>query len=549
MVQYDARVLHFPTIHPEVLKIHPDLRDLFDNFRVALSPPKGNNAYLSVKPNPKAVFSISLEKSLQFLSFIKGKYVVNRDNKEKVKLYTLFPAYNWQGLSWFSRDDLLSLYKKGYESLLAKNFVHPLDAKPFMGWKDLGLSWCFKTKRVVKKGKPKHLYNNCATLNLLQAIERLPYNGSVRGTTADMGFEMVKRSYLEYLVYDGDGVGTGMKSAVASIPGTNSLRDSIILYLNQTTESSYNLSLRPKGNYVVKEGLLFSPQSYACEPKETRTLRKRWERIDIPEARDLDWKPFCTFGYYDKDTFVGSGLPYKLPFQSHGIPVWIKREVKNKNEDEKSPEHFQSLEEWERNAPWQDAEEVPDFKPFVAPTSYTAQVKWFWDLKKQLTSFRDRWEHHMTRASVERSEADERMYMWDRDELEGQHEKMTWEANEVVKLYEKLTLVAVVKEVLNDLKKAKTTEPEHESAARDWAELIHDWINYDLIGRAKIAKRDEKLLAFNLKKARHNRLRLKNMSEVVRKKPLRSKAICRISTDAASFYYPEPNGVLNDITL
>lgn len=547
MVQYDARVLHFPTIHPEVLKLHPDLQGLFDNFRVALSPPKGNNAYLSVKPNPKAVFSISLEKSMQFLSFVKGKYVVNRDNKEGVKLYKLFPAYNWQGMSWFSRDDLVSLYKKGYESLLAKNFVHPLDAKPFMGWKDLGLSWCFKTKRVVKSSKPKHLYNNCATLNLLQAMERLPYNGSVRATTADMGFDMVKRSYLEYLVYDGDGVGTGMKSAVASIPGTNSMRDSIILYLNQSTEVSYNLSVSPKGNYVVKEGLLFSTQSYACDPFVTRGIRKQWERIDIPEPRDLDWKPFCTFGYYDKDTFVGSGLPYKLEFQSHGIPVWIKRDTKN--DEEKSPEHFQSLEEWERNAPWQDAEEVQDFKPFVVPTSFTAQVKWFWDLKKQVTSFKDRWEHHMSKATVERSENDERVYMWNRDELECQHEKMTWESNEVVKLQEKLTLVTAVKEALDDLKKAKTTESEQDGAAKDWAELIYDWINYDLIGRAKIAKRDEKLLAFNLKKSKHNRLRLKNMSEVVPKKSVSSKAICLVGTDTASFYYPKPNGVLNDITL
>lgn len=549
MVQYDARVLFFPTIHPEVLKVHPDLRSLFESFRVASSPPKGNHAYISVKPNPKAVFSISLEKSLQFLSFIKGKYVVNRDNKDKVKLYTLFPAYNWQGLSWFSRDDLLSLKKKGYESLLAKNFVHPLDAKPFMGWEDFDMSWCFKTKRVVKTGKARHLYNNCATLTLLQAIDLLPYNGSVRGTTTDMGFDMVKRSYLEYLVYDGDGVGTGMKSAIASIPGTNALRDSIILYLNQTKEITYNPFVSPKGNYEIRGGKLWVPQDYSCDPIITRAFRKQWERIDIPEAKDLDWKPFCTFGYYDKDTFISSGLPYKLPFAAHGIPVWIKREVKDKDKEEKSPEHFQSLEEWERNAPWQDAEDVPDFKPFVAPTSYTAQVKWFWDLKKQVTSFKDRWEHHMSLAKVERSEKHEQMYMWDRDELESQHEKMTWEANEVVRLENKLTLVAVVKDVLDALKKAKTVESEHEGAARDWAELIYEWINYDLIGRAKIARRDEKLLAFNLKKSKHNRLRLKNMSEVVRKKPFSSKAVCHIHTDSASFYYTKPNGVLNDITL
>ena len=549
MVQYDARVLFFPTIHPEVIKIHPDLLCLFESFRVASSPPKGNHAYISVKPNPKAVFSISLEKSLQFLSFIKGKYVVNRDNKEKVKLYTLFPAYNWQGLSWFSRDDLLSLYKKGYESLLAKNFVHPLDAKPFMGWEDFDMSWCFKTKRVVKTGKARHLYNNCATLTLLQAIDLLPYNGSVRGTTTDMGFEMVKRSYLEYLVYDGDGVGTGMKSAIASIPGTNSLRDSIVLYLNQTKEVTYNPFVSLKGQYEIREGKVWVPQDYTCDPIITRAFRKQWERIDIPSARDLDWNPFCTFGYYDKDTFVGSGLPYKLEFQSHGIPVWIKREVKNKNEDEKSPEHFQSLEEWERNAPWQDAEEVPDFKPFIAPTTFTSRLKWFWDLKKQVASFKDRWEHHMSLAEVERSEKHERMYMWDRDELEGQYEKMIWEANQIVKLEEKLLGVATVKEVFEDLKTAKVTESEQNIKAKDFSKLIYDWIVYDLVGRNKIAKRDEKLLAFNLKKARHNRLRLKNMSEVVRKKPLRSKAVCHIGTDAASFYYPEPNGVLNDITL
>ena len=535
MVQYDARVLHFPTLHPEVLKLHPDLKNLFASFRVALSPPKGNNAFISVRPNPKASFSISLDKSLQFLLKVKDKYMVKRESKESVKLYTCFPAYNWQGMSWFSYDELVALKRKGYESLLQKNFVHPQDAKPFLGWKDTGMGYCTKTNKIVRKGKPKYTYNGCATINLLQAIERMPVNGSVRATTGDMGFDMVKRSYLEYLVYDGDGVGTGMKSAIASIPGSNALRDSIILYLNKSNDALCNLEVRSKGNYVIKEGVLFSPQSYACDPLATRAIRKQWERIDIPEPRDLDWKPFCTFGYYDKDTFVGSGLPYKLVFESHGVPTWIKREVKN--EEEKSPEHFQSLEEWERNAPWQDAEEVADFKPFIPPTSFSNQVKWFWDLKKQVVSFTDRWEHHMGKATVERSEKDERVYMWDREDLESQYEKMVWESKEVLKLEERLKNIKVVKEVLRELKKAKTIESDQESKAKEWAKIIYEWIAYDLVGRAKIAKRDEKLLAFNLKKAKHNRVRLKNMSEVVRKKPFSSKAVCHVGTDAASFYY------------
>jgi len=506
-IQFDARVLVFPTITPEVLKLHPDLESIFNSFRVALSPDKSNNAFISVRPNKKALFSVSLEKSNQFLAKVKGDYFVTRESKERVKLYKFFPAVNWEGMSWFSREELIAIYKKGYESLLLQNFVHPKDAEPYMGWKDKGLEYCFRTQRIIKsKRKPKCLYNGWPTINLIQAIERLPVGGSVRATTTDMSFDMVKRSYLEYLVYDGTGVGVGMKSAISSIPGTNALRDSILLYLNKTADSNKYLSVRPNGEYAVREGKVYCPTTYKSEPECTRGIRKQWERIDIQEAKDLEWKPFCTFGYYDRDTFVASGLPYHIPFESHGIPTWIKRKGE---EGEKSPEHFQSLDEWERNMPWKSEEEVDSFVPFEVPKTFNAQVRWFWNLKKLVTAFEDRWEHHLSLEAVERSPRDLEKYLWNRDELVNEHYKMTWEANQCLKDFPELKKVLVVKQVLKDLKASIKKKPEVVSKDKELAQAIYEWIRYYTFGYKKAQAKDKKLLDWNLKQSKQERTKAK----------------------------------------
>lgn len=541
MVQYELQVLNFPTIHPDVLKLHPDLVYIFNSFRVALKPDKSNNAFISLSPEPKALFPISINPSSQFLMKDKDKYIVRRKDKTdlRVKVYKCFPATNWEGMSWFSYDSLKSMHKRGFESLMAVNLVHPKDAERYMGWRDKGLEYCDRTRKVVNsRRRPRHKYKGATTINLLTALDRMQPNESVRATTSGMSFDMVSRSYLEYLVYDGSGVGVGMKSALNSVPGVNALRDSIILYLNKTNNIQYKIPVKPKGAYVVREGLLYMTQEYGCDPEVTRAVRKQWERIDIPEQKDLEWKPFCTFGYYDKDTFVSSGLPYNLPFQSHGVPTWIK---KNQPLSEKSSDHFQSLEEWERNMPWKNEEEVESFRPFEVPNTYQKQIKWFWELKKIVFTFKDRWEHHMSRATVERSEIDRQRYLWDRDELESEHQKMTWESNEILKANKKLKRLAVVKNVLKELKQALDLEAEQLVKDRELAKVIYEWIRYYTCEHKRVLRQDEKLLDFNLKLSKARREKAKRCLEVpvyCLKAPLRGQDfVFKSNRNGASFYY------------
>ena len=502
MITFDARAISFPVVQARVLDQHPDLAEVFQDFTVSNKAPRKDRYYICETPT-KHPLAISLKPSDQFLQKLQDQWVVRSKRMQKyVRIHHAFPQ-DWRGMCWMSRQNLKDLERRGLGHLLDTNYVHPEDVSAYMTFAERGLrivdgrlASCPPKARFLHKGVP--------TLSLRKAMDRVPYGASMRCTTGGFPYSCVNRGYLEYLVYDGSGPGFQMKTAEETVPGANAMRDSLLVYLKKTNFIDRLMAKTPAPGTIVRDGKPTAPQNWKTDPVVTAPIRKQWERIDIPSQRDLEWNPFCTFGYYEGDSFVASGLPYRMPFQSHGVPTWIKRPMPEG--EEKSPDFFEPMEQWERALPWKPAEEVEPFRPFVAPQTHAARVRWCWNLSRDVGVWKDRWLHHLSVEDQERSESDQARYQWDRDELATELESKRHQFDTVLAAGgESLKRDKCVRRVRKELKAADRVHDDQEIRARHLANCILEWMTHVVTSHRKdkefgttAARKDAEVLQFNL---------------------------------------------------
>jgi len=515
MITFDARVLSFPVVQPAVLRRHPELSMVFQDFQLSSRMPsvKSSRPYISLKPC-RHPLNFSMEASSQFLQKVEDTWLARSKTMGGVRIYQAFPPLkSWKGMTWFRYQDLVELDRRGYGHLLESNYAHPEDVKRWMRYDEMGLQ---VQDGVLVERNPKtvHRHNGKPTLSLRKAMERMPVSGSVRGTTAGFPFSCVDRGYLEYLVFDGRGVRLGMKTAEESIPGKNPMRDSILVYLRKSAFIDRLLSKVPESGWV-REGKPVPEMHWKSDPVVTAPVRKQWERIDMPNSREMEGNPFCTFGYWEKDSFVACGLPYRLPFQSHGVPTWIKRPVPEG--EEKSPSYFEGMESWERELAWKSDEDVEPFRPFVAPKTWATRVSWFWNLSRRVTSWRDAWLHHLSTEDRERSEKDRVRYEWDREELLEDLERMRFQSGQILaEEDERFRRNKTIRRVLRELRMADKPHDDQEIRARHMAQVILEWLGW-LVRRLNRRQEEAGLMEFNLmqsKKARAARRFRKAMARL-----------------------------------
>ena len=271
----------------------------------------------------------------------------------------------WPGRTWFRLSEVRHWQYGRYSNLLDESFVRPTDVMPYlrqtwsqiMGTQHMGNGRFQRKYAMDNNGNPK--------VTLRQCFELLPYDASVMATIAGFPFEMVPRSYLLWLVTDGRvqtrrnlvDIETVIETALEQLwekdgrPKPNSLRDSILYYLDSTKLAR---CVRP-GVVRYEEDENYEGD-FSTDPECTRQIRKQSVTMDF-QKQDLESRDFCTFGYWNVDTFVACGTSSHVRFENHGTPVWLERE--GQSDSDPMPAHLQNgLSEFERQEKWQPVEKI-----------------------------------------------------------------------------------------------------------------------------------------------------------------------------------------------
>jgi len=109
MITFDARVLSFPVVQPAVLRRHPELSMVFQDFQLSSRMPsvKSSRPYISLKPC-RHPLNFSMVASSQFLQKVEDTWLARSKTMGGVRIYQAFPPLkSWKGMTWFRYQDLM----------------------------------------------------------------------------------------------------------------------------------------------------------------------------------------------------------------------------------------------------------------------------------------------------------------------------------------------------------------------------------------------------------------------------------------------------------
>jgi hypothetical protein len=460
------------------------------------------------------------------------------------RLFGCMPK-NWKGKTWFSMGRLRDLARSSYAYLLGfrtittytrdgeieldiTSYCRPEDCAAYVRegvtprYKLSSNNMpVFKTIEDAKSGNAVYtpetfhvLPNGQTVLTLKQCLEYLPHDTSVMGTIANWPYELIPRGYLEWLVSDGE-----IKDKILStaLEGPNSLRDSILSYLSETTViKTYHGKLEEENRLRVIGNCNDNPA--------TRDIRKQFVKLDT-ETKDLEHRDFCTFGYWVKDTFVAAGTSSPIPFEAHGPATWLEP-YDGRRSVESLPDHVKTgLTEFERREKWTPAErENYDWEPVRISSNFNRALEHLFSLHQRLDIWEQRHDFLLRRRELEMSERDQEDLDWEFKEHELEMSRIKVEYQGILSLHkDSIPPEWGIKERILKLRVVASYD------ARMMADLIEDMLEYAKTEEDRLEKEQMYILRITYKVNEWRKIRAEYEQE--KKKHLQEARLLRPALD------------------